>query len=130
MTDHSTSASSQINRRVLLIRHGQTEWSLTDRHTGRTDIDLTARGEQDARALAGITDRLGLTDPYVFASPRTRARRTAELAGLTVDEVDDRFAEWDYGDYEGLTRAQIHADGDPEWTIWTAVGRAVNRCRT
>ncbi|MCX2962566.1 histidine phosphatase family protein [Gordonia aquimaris] len=122
MTDHSTSASSHITRRVLLIRHGQTEWSLTDRHTGRTDIDLTARGEQDARALAGITDRLGLTDPYVFASPRTRARRTAELAGLTVDEVDDRFAEWDYGDYEGLTRAQIHADGDPEWTIWTAGG--------
>ncbi len=87
------------NRRVLLIRHGQTEWSLTDRHTGRTDIDLTPRGEDDARALVGIEDRLGLVSPFVFASPRTRARRTAQLAGLSVDQVDDCFAEWDYGDY-------------------------------
>ncbi|MYR06301.1 acid phosphatase [Gordonia sp. SID5947] len=110
------------NRRVLLIRHGQTEWSLSDRHTGRTDIDLTARGAEDARALVGIADRLGLATPYVFASPRLRAQRTAELAGLAVDEVDDRFAEWDYGDYEGRTRAEIHADGDPDWTIWTHGG--------
>lgn len=122
VTDPSTSPSPPVTRRVLLIRHGQTEWSLTDRHTGRTDIDLKPRGEEDARALVGITDRLGLTNPYVFASPRTRARRTAQLAGLTVDEVDDRFAEWDYGDYEGLTRAQIHAAGDPAWTIWTEGG--------
>lgn len=121
--DHSDSAPDiPTNRRVLLIRHGQTEWSLTDRHTGRTDIDLTARGEEDARALAGIANRLGLVSPFVFASPRTRARRTAQLAGLSVDQVDDRFAEWDYGDYEGLTRLQIHADGDSDWTIWTGGG--------
>ncbi|MFT4088029.1 MAG: histidine phosphatase family protein, partial [Gordonia sp. (in: high G+C Gram-positive bacteria)] len=105
--------------RVLLIRHGQTEWSATDRHTGRTDIDLTAKGEADAAGLIGITERLDLHDPYVISSPRRRARRTAELAGLAVDEVDDRFAEWDYGDYEGITRKQIQADFEPGWTVWT-----------
>ncbi|AZG45003.1 histidine phosphatase family protein [Gordonia insulae] len=122
MTTAEPVATTRPNRRVLLIRHGQTEWSLSDRHTGRTDIDLTARGEQDARALVGIADRLGVVDPFVFASPRRRAQRTAELAGVTVDATDDRFAEWDYGDYEGLTRAQIHADGDPDWAIWTSGG--------
>ncbi|MEE3848946.1 histidine phosphatase family protein [Gordonia sp. LSe1-13] len=120
MTDESAGPPARTTGRVLLIRHGQTEWSLTDRHTGRTDIGLTAHGESDAHALTGIADRLGLTDPYVFASPRTRARRTAELAGLTVDAVDDCFAEWDYGDYEGLTRAEIHARHDPDWAIWTS----------
>lgn len=104
---------------MLLIRHGQTEWSLTDRHTGRTDIDLTEKGESDAKALSGIASRLGLENPYVFASPRRRAQRTAALAGLHVDETDDAFAEWDYGDYEGLTRVQIQAQGDPNWAIWT-----------
>lgn len=109
-------------RHVLLIRHGQTEWSLSDRHTGRTDIPLTAKGESDAAELVGIADRFGLTDPYVFASPRQRARRTAELAGLAVDELDELFGEWDYGDYEGLTRKQIQADSDPTWTVWTGGG--------
>ena len=112
--------TAREHHRVLLIRHGQTEWSLTDRHTGRTDIALTPKGEQDATDLQGVTERLGLHDPYVFASPRTRALRTAELAGLHVDSVDELFAEWDYGDYEGLTRTQIHADGDPDWAIWTS----------
>lgn len=112
-------SETRAQRRVLLIRHGQTEWSLSNRHTGRTDIGLTAQGERDAQNLAGIADRLQLQDPYVFASPRQRAQRTAELAGLQVDEVDDRFAEWDYGDYEGLTRLHIQADHDPDWTIWS-----------
>ncbi len=116
----TTPSEHKRTSRVLLIRHGQTEWSLTDRHTGRTDIALTPRGEQDARALVGIAERLGLVEPYVFASPRRRAQRTAELAGLDVDEVDPAFAEWDYGDYEGLTRAQIHADHDPQWAVWTS----------
>ncbi|MGV9824332.1 MULTISPECIES: histidine phosphatase family protein [unclassified Gordonia (in: high G+C Gram-positive bacteria)] len=112
--------STRIARHVLLIRHGQTEWSLTDRHTGRTDIDLTDKGAQDAAALQGVTGRLGLLDPYVMVSPRRRAQRTAELAGLHIDETNDLFAEWDYGDYEGLTRAQIHAEHDPNWAIWTS----------
>lgn len=112
-------STNRTRRRVLLIRHGQTEWSLSDQHTGRTDIDLTAKGEQDAAALKGITERIGLHQPFVFASPRRRAQRTAELAGLTVDETNELFAEWDYGDYEGLTRVQIQADHDPTWAIWT-----------
>lgn len=114
------SSTERPRRRVLLIRHGQTEWSLSDQHTGRTDIDLTDNGEEDARGLRGITERIGLHDPYVMASPRRRARRTAELAGLHLDEVDELFGEWDYGDYEGLTRAQIHAEYDPAWAIWTS----------
>lgn len=112
--------TDRTHRRVLLIRHGQTEWSLTDRHTGRTDIDLTAKGEHDAATLDGVLDRLGLIDPYVIVSPRRRAQRTAELAGLHADEVTEAVAEWDYGDFEGLTRVQIHADHDPDWAIWTS----------
>ncbi|MFT4128185.1 MAG: histidine phosphatase family protein [Gordonia sp. (in: high G+C Gram-positive bacteria)] len=106
-------------RRVLLLRHGQTEWSLSNQHTGRTDIDLTATGEQDATALRGIAERIGLDGPYVIASPRRRAQRTAELAGLHVDETSELFAEWDYGDYEGLTRKEIQATLEPGWMIWT-----------
>ncbi|GAA1481655.1 acid phosphatase [Gordonia sinesedis] len=107
---------------MLLIRHGQTEWSLSNRHTGRTDIDLTAQGEADAAKLVGIAERAGLDHPYVVASPRRRAQRTAELAGLRVDDTDELFAEWDYGDYEGLTRKEIQADRDSGWTIWTGGG--------
>lgn len=112
-------STERANRRALLIRHGQTEWSLSNQHTGRTDIDLTAKGEHDAAALSGIAERIGLDHPYVIASPRRRAQRTAALAGLHVDETSELFAEWDYGDYEGLTRIQIQADHEPGWTIWT-----------
>ena len=93
----SDSPRDDATHHVLLIRHGQTEWSLTDRHTGRTDIDLTPKGEEDARALKGIEKRAGLTNPWVMASPRKRAQRTAELAGLHVNETSELFAEWDYG---------------------------------
>ncbi|AUH68315.1 MULTISPECIES: acid phosphatase [Gordonia] len=105
--------------RILLIRHGETEWSRTGRHTGRTDIGLTQTGQVQASALAGIAQRLGLEDPYVVSSPRRRARRTAELAELAPDEVGEDFAEWDYGDYEGITRSQIRAEYEPDWSIWT-----------
>ncbi|QKT06939.1 histidine phosphatase family protein [Gordonia sp. X0973] len=106
-------------RHVLVIRHGQTEWSLSDQHTSRTDIDLTVQGEEDARSLRGIVERTGLDQPYVIASPRRRAQRTAALAGLRVDETSELFTEWDYGAYEGLTRKQIQADDEPGWAIWT-----------
>jgi probable phosphoglycerate mutase len=103
---------------LWLIRHGQTEWSRDGRHTGRTDVALTERGADEARALAPMLRRL---DPaLVLCSPRTRALRTAELAGLSVDAVDDDLAEWDYGEYEGLTSAQIH-ESVPGWTIFTHV---------
>ncbi|MGE0295868.1 acid phosphatase [Pseudonocardia sp.] len=105
--------------RVLLLRHGQTEWSVSGRHTGRTDIPLTPRGRELARAAGSVGGRLLDGRPaLVLTSPRRRAAETAELAGLHVDRVDDRLAEWDYGDYEGLTTAQIR-EHVPGWTVWT-----------
>ena len=101
---------------LWLIRHGQTEWSRDGKHTGRTDIALTERGEDEARALAPILQPL--RPALVLCSPRQRARRTAELAGLHIDAIDDDLAEWDYGDYEGLTSAEIQRDV-PGWTIFS-----------
>ena len=91
---------------VYLVRHGETEWSLTGQHTGRTDIPLTARGEQDARRLG---ERLrGHPFAKVFVSPRLRARQTCELAGLGgAATVEPELAEWDYGEYEGLKTGEI-----------------------
>jgi broad specificity phosphatase PhoE len=105
---------------LYLLRHGQTEWSENGRHTGRTNIPLTPDGERRAvragRVLAALR---GDTPPaLVVSSPRGRAKRTAELAGLTVDEISEDLTEWDYGDYEGLTTPQIRAQV-PDWTVWT-----------
>ena len=85
---------------VYLARHGETAWSLTGQHTGRTDLPLTERGERNARALG---ERLnGLRFARVFTSPMLRARRTCELAGFGSGvEVDRDLVEWDYGEYEG-----------------------------
>jgi broad specificity phosphatase PhoE len=105
--------------RIVLLRHGQTEWSASGQHTSRTDIPLTDRG----RVLAEQTAELGRrilrdrTPALVLTSPRARARTTAELARLHADRVDDRLVEWDYGSYEGLTTDQIRAD-QPGWSIW------------
>jgi probable phosphoglycerate mutase len=100
---------------VWLIRHGETEWSRAGQHTGRTDLPLLPEGEAQARALAGLLDEV---DPaLVLSSPMQRARRTADLAGLTVDGIDPDLSEWDYGDYEGLTSAQIR-ETVPDWNIW------------
>ena len=106
--------------RVLLLRHGETEWSANGRHTSVTDIPLTERGRERARATGDLGRVLlgGRPPALVLTSPRARARITAELAGLTVDRVDDRLVEWDYGDYEGLTTPQIR-ETDPGWTVWT-----------
>ncbi|AEA27285.1 acid phosphatase [Pseudonocardia benzenivorans] len=107
--------------RVYLLRHGETEWSQSGRHTGRTDIELTTRGRERAAAAGSVLPRLrGTTDPpaLVIASPRVRARDTAELAGLRIDRIDERLAEWDYGDYEGVTTPTIR-ETVPGWTVWT-----------
>ncbi|MBN9108457.1 MAG: acid phosphatase [Pseudonocardia sp.] len=107
--------------RIYLLRHGETEWSQSGRHTGRTDIELTDRGRERAVATGALLPRLrGTTDPpaLVVASPRVRARVTADLAGLHVDRIDDRLAEWDYGDYEGVTTPEIR-ETVPGWTVWT-----------
>ena len=105
---------------LYLLRHGQTAWSESGQHTGRTDIPLTPEGEERARRAGRLLATLrGDTEPaLVLSSPRSRALRTAELAGLTVAEVTEDLAEWDYGDYEGLTTAHIR-ERDPQWTVWT-----------
>ncbi|MDN5920130.1 MAG: histidine phosphatase family protein [Pseudonocardia sp.] len=107
--------------RVFLLRHGETEWSAAGRHTGHTDIPLTDAGRAAAgRARHSLEFLRGPDAPAparVLCSPRTRARVTAELAGLHVDATDDRLAEWDYGNQEGLTTPQIR-ERLPRWTIW------------
>jgi probable phosphoglycerate mutase len=101
---------------LYLIRHGETAWSLSGQHTGRTDIPLTAQGEQEARALAdGLR---AVTFSRVFTSPRQRARRTCELVGLNAGaQIEPDLAEWDYGDYEGQLSADIRK-GRPDWNIF------------
>jgi probable phosphoglycerate mutase len=129
--------------RIVLIRHGETEWSRSGRHTGRTDLPLTPNGERQAASLRPALHAYRFV--LVATSPRTRARRTADLAGLLPAPVGSRpgvesddvaarrlgppadvaarevwpeLAEWDYGDLEGLTTAQIR-EGEPGWTVWT-----------
>jgi broad specificity phosphatase PhoE len=100
---------------IVLIRHGQTEWSAAGRHTSRTDLPLTQAGAEQARKVGGAL--AGRSFAAVLSSPRQRALRTAELAGLTVTRVDDDLVEWDYGEYEGITSAEIRKT-DPDWELW------------
>jgi probable phosphoglycerate mutase len=101
---------------LLLVRHGETEWSLSGRHTSYTDLPLTERGRAAARALAPL---LAPHRPAaVFASPLRRARETAELAGLTSPQIDPDLHEWDYGGYEGITTAEIQRSR-PDWFLFT-----------
>jgi broad specificity phosphatase PhoE len=101
---------------VYVARHGETAWSLSGQHTGRTDLPLTERGERQARALG---ERLrGLRFAKALTSPSQRARRTAELAGFAgVAETDPDLAEWDYGQYEGRRTADILAER-PGWFLF------------
>lgn len=106
------------NQRLVLLRHGETEWSKSGQHTGRTEVELTDAGRQQAQLAAGVLGELKLVDPLVISSPRRRSLVTAELAGLSVDEVTEELAEWDYGSYEGLTTEQIR-ESVPDWLVWT-----------
>jgi broad specificity phosphatase PhoE len=100
---------------LILLRHGETEWAREGRHTGRTDVPLTPEGEKQARALAPLlADR---RVALVLTSPAERARRTAELAGLTGAETDERLWEWDYGAYEGRSTPAIREER-PGWYLW------------
>lgn len=106
------------DQRLILLRHGETEWSKSGQHTSRTDLELTENGRSQATAAGQAIQELQLVNPLVISSPRERAVSTAELAGLTVDEQSELVAEWDYGSYEGLTTAQIR-ESDPDWLVWT-----------
>lgn len=101
---------------IYLARHGETEWSLSGQHTGLTDLPLTAHGERNARQLG---ERLGgITFAKIFTSPLQRAARTCDLAGFgNMAEVDHDLVEWNYGEYEGLKSAEIHAKR-PGWQIF------------
>src|SRR6201989_3434637 len=102
--------------KLYLMRHGETEWSLSGQHTGRTDIPLTANGEEEARQLAPRLN--GIRFSAALRSPRQRAQRTAELAGLGARaQVEPDLAEWDYGDYEGIRTPEILKER-PGWNIF------------
>lgn len=101
---------------LWLLRHGETEWSASGQHTGRTDIPLTDDGRAQAEAMRGML--AGVRPSLVLSSPRARAQDTARLAGLRVDGIDDDLVEWDYGDYEGRTTDEIR-DDVPGWDLFT-----------
>lgn len=107
--------------RLHLIRHGETEWSLSGRHTGRTDVALTTHGEAQARALSALLAATRFN--HVFTSPALRARETFALSGalsgasLPAAEIEPDLAEWDYGVYEGKTSSEIHQDR-PDWNCY------------
>lgn len=115
MSAEPSSPPQNPDGRLVLLRHGETEWSRSGRHTGRTDLPLTPEGAADARSLSGALQ--GFAFGLVLSSPLQRARRTAELAGL-APEVDDDLVEWDYGAYEGLTTPQIRDDVGYDWTVF------------
>lgn len=100
---------------VWLVRHGETEWSRCGRHTGCSDLPLTPNGEAAARALRPLLEEACFDQ--VFTSPLQRACRTAVLAGITNARIDSDLVEWDYGEYEGMTRDQIR-ENNPGWTVW------------
>ena len=101
---------------LYLVRHGQTEWSLSGQHTGSTDIPLTAHGEDEARALIPWLGQVQFD--LVLTSPQQRARRTCELVGLAQEaEIEPDLMEWDYGDYEGKLSSDIHKER-PQWNVF------------
>ncbi len=104
-------------QRIVFVRHGQTEWALSGKHTGRTDIPLTEQGQQQAKAVASLLQNFCFEKAFV--SPLQRAKNTFILSGLKVNhELDTDLYEWDYGNYEGLTKEQISLQ-DPNWSVFT-----------
>jgi probable phosphoglycerate mutase len=108
--------TEEQTQRVFIIRHGETEWTRNGQHTGRTDIELTEKGREVALRLGQVLERERFS--LVLTSPLARATETCRLAGLGEDAVADAdLAEWDYGDYEGLTRSEIEAR-NPGWVVF------------
>ena len=110
-------AAAKSHGDVVLVRHGETEWSLSGQHTGRTDIPLTERGRQQARLLEPLLSTANFA--LVLSSPLRRARETCELAGLGPRmQLEPDLMEWNYGEYEGLTSKQIKRTA-PNWMVFT-----------
>jgi len=106
-----------VTLQLILIRHGETEWSRVGRHTGRTDLPLTDVGREEAVAVARTLRDWSIDG--VYSSPLSRARETAQLAGFDRDvRVDERLVEWDYGVYEGERTGGLRAT-IPDWSVWT-----------
>ena len=104
-------------KKIFLVRHGETEWALSGRHTGRTDIPLTKNGEKQAENLSPLLQNIPFNKSFV--SPSQRASRTFDILRVAVaKEIDPDLAEWDYGTYEGLTSSQIR-EKCPDWTIFS-----------
>ncbi|MGW3662100.1 histidine phosphatase family protein [Streptomyces sp. NPDC005141] len=101
---------------LLLVRHGETAWSMSGRHTGSTDVPLTDNGREQARRLGPLIARHHIA--AAFVSPMRRARETAQLAGVVGAHVDADLSEWDYGGYEGITTVEIHRER-PDWFLFT-----------
>lgn len=113
---HAMTETINMPLKIHLIRHGETEWSLSGQHTGSTDIALTPHGEAQARGLAQRLNGVKFT--HIFTSPRRRAQQTYALSGLTLaSEVEPDLAEWDYGDYEGQRSVDIRA-ARPGWNLF------------
>ena len=103
--------------KVTILRHGETEWSLSGKHTGLTDLPLTMNGEKEA-SLLGLSLK-GVKFDHIFCSPLIRAKETCKIAGYAREmKIDPALVEWDYGDYEGLTTSEIHQT-KPNWTIFS-----------
>ncbi len=115
MSSPTGAAPGVPDGRLVLLRHGETEWSKSGQHTGLTDVPLTTHGEKVARAAGQLLGGYGFS--LVLTSPLQRARRTAELAGLDAD-VDEDLLEWDYGAYEGRTTAEIRQEVGYDWTVF------------
>jgi probable phosphoglycerate mutase len=110
-----TDTGSATLQAVCLARHGETTWTVTGQHTGRSDIPLTARGEDEARSLSAVLHTMQFVK--VFTSPLQRARRTSELAGFAPAQPDSDLMEWDYGTYEGRRTSDIRAER-PAWRLF------------
>jgi broad specificity phosphatase PhoE len=104
-----------MKQRIFLIRHGETEWSLSGQHTGLTDIPLTENGKNQALQIKTLLHNH--TFQAVFCSPLQRAKKTCEIAGFTPVHIEPLLSEWNYGDYEGLTTPFIHQT-NPHWNIF------------